>query len=222
MLKVISIVGKKGNGKDFVTNLLKYKLISEFNKDVKYITLATKMKQIISVFTGIEYHLLNNRTFKENYMINLNDFKTAEVDDRLESIHDLDFKSNLNKGRNLWISIRELMQYFGTDVMQKAFGKNIWVNTAIKELSMQNINIITDVRFKHEFESFSNVGSISIKVINPNIKSNDNHSSETELDNTSTDFTIINNWDGSVNNSADLHEQLDNIVNELKMKLWKK
>ncbi len=81
------------------------------------------------------------------------------------------------------MSGRELMQVFGTDIVRKMYEK-AWAKATIKRIQKENplLAVITDCRFPCEVDEVQNTGHG--KVIrflrNPH---EDNHSSETALDN---------------------------------------
>lgn len=92
-------------------------------------------------------------------------------------------KDELNNLKNseetkiLGTNMRKILQKFGTDIMQGMCGKEIWVNTVLKEDNL----IIADVRFQHEVDAILKKGGFVIKL-----KSNskiDNHISESGIDN---------------------------------------
>src|SRR5574344_1244920 len=87
-------------------------------------------------------------------------------------------------------NMRSILQKFGTDIMQKQCGKDIWIKQVLTE---DNI-IIPDVRFKHEFDAISKRGGMLIKLLGGKT---DSHISETELDeidNSKFDFVFDNKY----------------------------
>ena len=102
---------------------------------------------------------------------------------------------------------REILQFVGTDLFRKHIhelmpdvGNNIWVKVVERKI-LDGIRenpdacfVITDVRFPNEAELVKNLGGIMIKVNRDSCNnSNDNHASETELDNIPYDYLIDNN-----------------------------
>jgi len=96
-------------------------------------------------------------------------------------------------------SPRQLLQLIGTDIVRKYIDENFWIkhfNFYIDKNEHKNI-IVSDVRFINELNEIKNKNGILIKInrneINKNL--NDNHISETELDNYNEyDFIINNNF----------------------------
>ena len=88
--------------------------------------------------------------------------------------------SSLNKNRGP-MTARELLQYFGTDMMRKMHN-DVWVNHAIHRINTEQpeVAIIADVRFPNEVEAILQAGGEVIKLQRAPLK--DDHSSETALD----------------------------------------
>ena len=85
-------------------------------------------------------------------------------------------------------NMRSILQKFGTDIMQKQCGKDIWIKQVLTE---DNI-IIPDVRFNHEADAISKRGGMLIKLLGGKT---DSHISEIELDeidNSKFDFVYDN------------------------------
>lgn len=106
------------------------------------------------------------------------------------SIYELDDLKNHEDQNICNTNMRSILQKFGTDIMQKQCGKDIWIKQVLTE---DNI-IIPDVRFKHEFDAISKKGGILIKLLGGKT---DSHISETELDeidNSKFDFVFDNTY----------------------------
>ena len=202
MQKVISLLGKKGHGKDYVSDLL----LSILEKQAITFAFADQLKYIVSKMFNIDIHDLYNDS-KEYKMINLTTFEIRTTDETmLSNIFTANKEKDFFKSKDIWVKFRDLLQYFGTDVMQPAFGPRIWINQVVNALCPYRINIITDVRFISEYKAVKSIDSVTIRIINPNIENNDPHISETQLDDYPTDYTIINNWPH--NSDEDLIKQI--------------
>jgi hypothetical protein len=96
------------------------------------------------------------------------------------------------------VSIRNLLQFVGTDMIRTHIDDNIWLklfDKKLKELQHDNI-IVTDARFKNERDHLRNMGAILCYVHRPNNESVDSHKSENELGHHSDyDVLIINDKD---------------------------
>jgi hypothetical protein len=117
--------------------------------------------------------------------------------------------SSRNKNRGS-MTARELLQYFGTDVMRKMH-QNVWVNHTINKIKLEKseLSIVADVRFPNEVDAILEAGGEVIKLQRAPLK--DEHSSETALDEENFDqskFTHIVP-SGSI---SELCENLENIL----------
>lgn len=93
------------------------------------------------------------------------------------SIEELNNLKNSEETKILGTNMRKILQTFGTDIMQRMFGKEIWANIVLKEDNL----IVADVRFQHEVDAILRKGGFVIKL-----KSNskiDNHISERGIEN---------------------------------------
>lgn len=210
MLKVISFLGQKRNGKDHVSKLFIEELFIQMDYSIFTIAFADKLKEALSVMTGIPLEKFYDSNFKDGYMIDLKTLDYYPVDHQ-----------KIKTGECMLI--RYLLQYFGTNIVQKEFGKRFWIASTLKSLKEESINIITDVRFKEEFKAVKSIDGITIRIINPNIVSYDTHPSENETTDLPTDYTIINDCiPGGKDNTDDLIKQIKTIVSEIKKEYeWK-
>jgi hypothetical protein len=116
------------------------------------------------------------------------------------------------------ISPRTAMQFIGTDIMQfqiqkimPHIGRNFWMNSFLQTLNTNNKIVISDIRFKHEYEAIKNACRgkfLMIKVERPSLISTveDTHSSETAFEEIPADITIKN--DGTI---EDLTNQISRL-----------
>lgn len=73
-----------------------------------------------------------------------------------------------------WLSGRQMLEYFGTDIMRNKFNLNIWIDLTqnrIKQLIREGINIcISDVRFDNEYHMIKSFELNRILVVYRNEK----------------------------------------------------
>ena len=100
---------------------------------------------------------------------------------------------------------RELLQWFGTDIMRKQFDNNFWINQM--KLDMKTNIVISDIRFKNEAEFIKKNNGVIIKVERKSIPIL-NHESENQI--IDFDYMILNNHG---------FEELECIVDDLYMLL---
>ena len=210
MNNIIVISGLKNSGKDTVADMLQYCLsVPEpfrkywmyrhyryaFNSTYEKVAFADSLKDTLSVLFGIPVEKFYERDVKEHFYI-----KGLEITDTPDNILDEDsFIKMLNKKdfsflKTHFITIRQLLQCFGTEIVRGLFGNAFWAERAMKH----NFDkmIITDLRFKVELEAVRKRNGLGLYIDNPNCIP-EQHASESEVlemkDNHDFDFIIENN-----------------------------
>jgi hypothetical protein len=177
-MTIIGILGQKRNGKDTIADYL----VSNNNYEKK--AFAEPIKELCKVLF--------------NYS-----------DDQLHG------ESKEEEDEYWKITPRETFQFVGTEFGRNLLpkylpwvGENFWVLKLMKYCqNNSNKNIcIPDVRRQNEAAAIKENGGFIIKVVKPDIKSNDNHISETEVDEIPYDYLIIN--DGSL---EELYQKIKDI-----------
>jgi len=109
----------------------------------------------------------------------------------------------LYEGNNSFeISIREVLQGFGSEAMKPWFGDSVWVDVLVKKDIQADYIIIPDWRFNVEYETLiaTYEDVITLRIDDFNIESTDLHASETEImgfpfehriDNTTKDYKVV-------------------------------
>ena len=123
---------------------------------------------------------------------------------KIDSIDDLYNIETKNK-------YRKYLQNIGTECCRDVFGNDFWCDMLKLDLS-KNI-IISDIRYANEMNYFMNKYSdhdiISIKVVKKNSSTTfNNHSSELDIDQLQTDFTIENDFTDS------FFKKIDDTLND--------
>jgi len=194
---LIGISGKAGSGKDIVGKIIQKTLTNQQNELWEIKKFAYKLKLISSILTGIDIKNFEDQSFKET---------------------ELGPQWNTNpagKIGTVWacpMTVRQLLQKLGTDALRHNLHRNVWINALFADYVYNSKWIITDVRFKNEYESIKNKGGILIRVNRPGYGTSmkalaNDHISETELDGYDFDYTIENN--GSL---EDLVFKVNNII----------
>jgi len=90
------------------------------------------------------------------------------------------------------MTAREFLQVFGTDIC-RGIWEPIWVNKCIKDIQREGteLAIVTDVRFPNEVEAIEKAGGITLRLTRQVF--DDQHTSETALDNYSFKDYLDNN-----------------------------
>ena len=229
MSKLVAVSGVKGSGKDSVSNMIQYclsvpKFLRQywiyryfrkvFPKKYKKLAFADPLKKMLAVLLNISVDKFNDRNFKEHYVVDIATLQYA-LDSYMDKMSDSKFNKlvklldpSLTKSN---LTIRQLMQYFGTQVMQNYFGRRVWINSTLKHAS--EYTIITDLRFKAEYEAIKNVNGIIIYVNRPNCEFGQ-HASEREME----ELLLDNKYDYVINNNGtmnDLFNSVKKICNDL-------
>lgn len=229
---LIAISGIKGSGKTEMSEMFQYclsvpKFLRKYwiykrlgrvvPKKWKVLAFADPLKKMLGVLLNISPEKFNDRAFKEDTCIDLNTLEYSlsafTKDKRLLS--DSKF-TKLAKDLNPDIlhydlSIRQLMQYFATNVCRTYFGENIWINSTLRHASDKTI--ISDCRFFNEANAVKERGGKIIFVSRPGAPFG-HHQSEKEMfqmwQKGVYDYQIEN--DGSL---EDLFNKIKIICNDL-------
>ena len=233
--RLFAISGVKGSGKDSVTNMLQYCLsvpkafrqywlYKHFRKWIKpkykKLAFADPLKKMLSDLLNIPLEKFYNRSFKEDYIIDVSTLNIPQpkvVDDCLDLSFNKLPDSKFNKmvkqldpallESNL--SLRQLLQYFGTEIMQKYFGKRVWINSTLQHRS--KYTIISDLRFIEEYNAIKENNGIVIYVNRPGYEFGQ-HASEREM----KELLESNKYDFVINNNGsfeDLFKQIKQFTN---------
>lgn len=179
--ELILIGGNKRSGKNFVADIIK----EEFEKlgnVVDVYAFADPIKDILCQTFCVDVDELNELK-NENTPILFN-----------------------LKNREFTINMRDIIQKFGTEGMQKSFGIDVWKNKALEFIKYSKANkiLITDFRFASEYIN----NAKTIQIINNDIKEKETHISETSLKDFRFDNIIDNTGKPSKSN---LIKQLNEI-----------
>lgn len=221
---IIGIAGTKGSGKDMCASMLRYIIrngtaskfrdwaIREPNEHVGYPTddvihFADYIKDILSRLFNIERRHFDDRMYKDELWYCFNNGRF--IDDHhvikegyfgIELIHLTQQPLSWligDHGKKCCIKLRTLMQYFGTDVVRKYLGPDVWVYDTMREATVivdkYDYCLIPDVRFNNEAKILThNFGGYVLKI-NRDVKT-DNHLSEfIDLSGVDDVVTIDNN-----------------------------
>ena len=192
------------------------------NSEVMCIAYADQLKEICSTIFGIPVQRFYQN--KSNAWICINDkFQYTEIKPDGEHIitaEDYYLSGygymNNSKDNKYWMSLREILVYVGTYVLQQRVNKTIFVNIVsnkIKEASHKNPNlkyvIITDNRFNHELNYIYENNGITITIQRKSVEQL-NNIAEHELDD-EEDYNYIIDNSGSYD---ELFKTIWDIVHE--------
>lgn len=121
--------------------------------------------------------------------------------------------SYLHNNDKFYMSLRELLVYVGTYVLQDTLGKNVFINIVNKKIQEKNAKrcidyvICTDVRFLHEFDYIKKNNGIMINIVRDSVEQMSNVAEHDLDDQDDFDYTIENNGD-----YEDLFTQVWNMI----------
>ena len=109
---------------------------------------------------NVDVKRFEDREFKEFFYFNFNTYELLDnrVDKIDNAITDKVFNrllkhEELNIATRYTLSIRQILQFFGTDIMRRFFGNELWIHTTLN--SKNNNLIIADQRFIIENKTVS-------------------------------------------------------------------
>lgn len=225
---VYAICGLKGSGKDVSASMLQYCLsvpkwmrkywLYKIFKDIipqKFIIIrfADPLKEMLSIMLRVDIDKFEDRNFKENYYVDFNTLtihhkdvisKNKILSDNKFSKLAKDLSPNLTC--DYYLSIRQILQFFGTEIMRYYFQDKLWILNTF--MHYENKLIISDLRFKVEYEESKKIGAIIIHINRPQCEIG-SHSSEREI------MDLYNNkqYNYLINNNGSLKDLFNNIKN---------
>ena len=211
---ILAVSGRIGSGKDTVGKIIQY-LTSNEGKKMSYSSFcllqerwynhndfiikkfAGKLKQIVSILTGIPVEDLEKQEVKDSYL-------PEEWNKLMPYIGDFNYPPLTQYQK---YTVRQLLQEIGTEAMRDVIHPNVWVNALFADYKPQNelitvwgdkinsrkvirtlggnlyevINsvypnwVITDLRFPNELDAIKQRGGITIRVNRPVENYPENH-----------------------------------------------
>ena len=201
---LIGISGKIGSGKDTVGNIIQMLTqgidsntqiteyvngtnITGFDYQIK--KFADTIKDTVCMWIGCTREQLEDQEFKQKELGE--EWWYCVADDGSY----IPYEQNLHKNKvvNLVkLTPRKLLQLLGTECGRQIIHPNIWVNSLFADYKKDSNWIITDVRFTNEAQAIKDKGGIMIRINRPLYRLDDQHPSETALDNYNFDYVIEN------------------------------
>lgn len=192
--------------------LIKKVKIDNTNAD-RVVHFADNMKDAMNIIFGIPRCTFNDRQKKDNAywdyfnktfvsfadVIRDNDALVIYNTDELYYTNPLSemIKFAIKEHKHLYIKVRTLMQYFGTDICRYFLDEDIWIRSAMVKIAnvaaSRRLCIIPDVRFANEAEAIRFVDSpLYGGVIKVNRDSDDSSKHSSEIIDFTVDFEIDN------------------------------
>lgn len=200
-MALIGVSGYSGSGKDTVGLIVQKITVQErygyLENTWEIKKWAGKLKQVVSLLTGIPVYKLENQEFKKTNLGS--EWSTWQP-----------YESNASwignkEGIEFPMTVRSLLQKVGTEALRNNVHQNVWVNALMADyIGMYDMDtdcttypnwVITDTRFPNEAEAIKKAGGIIIRVDRPGVKPTNDHPSETSLDDWNFDYKIMNGSD---------------------------
>ena len=156
---LIGIAGKNNSGKDYVAMRLKTLIEEQIDEDVSVVKFAGKLKEALSVLTGYEVELFENREFKETF--SPSSFCRKFVDGKFS------YCDRAHEDCECF-TIRDLLIYIGTDLFRNQIHEDIWVELLLKDYTEEKNWIVSDVRFLNEVRRIKSLGGCVLYLDNDN------------------------------------------------------
>ena len=223
---IISFGGFRNTGKDTSASMLQFMLntpsifhyywIFKYFKFLgkcgkwKVTSFAKPLKEVLSIILGVPVEKFEDRDFKENYCVDLNTLKIEKINPVTTPLMTDKFFSKVAKELDIdiikkhCITIRQMLQYVGTECLRRLVSEDIWINATLKK----NNIIISDLRFKREFEALDKHKSFRILIERPGCNPG-NHPSEKEI----LELKANRNFEGYINNNGTLKDLFYKIKN---------
>lgn len=195
---IIAFAGLKNTGKDTSASMLKFilntpkwvhfywvykyfKFLGNFGK-WKITSFARPLKEVLGIILSVPVDKFEERDFKENYCV---DFETSTIykcsDCEFKLLSDRDLAKLLKEEQyniitKFYLTIRQCLQFIGTNLLRTFVSDKIWINATLK----CDFLIISDLRFKKEFEELDNYKSFRVLIERPGCLPG-NHASERQI-----------------------------------------
>lgn len=179
-------------------------------------------KEAMAKVYGIPLELLHDSKKKDQTFINLKTLKLSETpfencdgdiaisdqefynmltadkfkyDKSMAESHTIMLHQSLLMDGKLWMSIRNLMTYFGTYLCRGFIDPNIWVTRLLNHQDFERedkIIIVTDIRFINEHDALKSSGFTIIRIDNPSNEKNIGGIAEKHYDEFKPDYVFNN------------------------------
>lgn len=153
--------------------------------DIYFDSFGDTPKLLAELLLGCDQKYLYNDYYKDHVVVNMRDFSCKVYDELPDNIklYDADeMYMNFSQKKNptpitkdLYITLREFIMYFGREVMQRFFGLNVWVKSLVASserfTSIFNdenaYKIFMDIKFPSEVTYIKDHNGIIINVTRP-------------------------------------------------------
>lgn len=152
-------------------------------------------KHMVATLLGIDMSILDNDIMKDTMYVNMKDFKLYTYNESFKVITSTELVENSSKKwKDAYMSLRDFVQCFSIDIMQKIFGSDVWlksriVNDETWKDTTEGWKIFSDVKTKDEIKYIKDNNGIIVRCRRPSNKKNNKGISNTET--CDVDYIII-------------------------------
>jgi len=196
----VAIVGKAGSGKDTV-----YKILSKNRYNQVILTGQVEMKKIAFADSVKEIAMKMYPFLKKNILFGPSKLRSTII------------PNSFKDGQPL--TVRQLLIDIGTK-LGRSYNENIWIENLILKVNKLNkvqtnkMIVVTDVRFRNEFDALKNNNFFMIKL------NRDDHTLINDISETQQDEIKDYEFNFILNNNGTLKELDKEIVNNLLPAIW--
>ena len=196
MINIVAVTGRTGHGKSEVIRPYQ-------EKGYKLIKFADTLKDLVCNLINVD------REFIEAHKDDLKDYAISNM--QLASALNLSVEDITSiRESNTYSSIRELLQFIGTNIIREYYPS--WhIDNLKNKITDGNDYCIDDLRFLNEVAPIKELGGTIIRIIRPDQEDDrddvTSHQSEVEQDSIVADHTIIN--DGTL---EDLSKKVTSVI----------
>ena len=145
-------------------------------------------KMMLSMLTGIPIEVMNDDYSKDHLIFNFKDF-SYKIEEDLSNIQTVTAEELFHLTTfsmqpepiksDIYITLRELILYFGIYIMQNAFGLNVWVKSLVANNKFycglftddsDGYKIFADIKARTEISYILDKGGVIVKVNRPHNK----------------------------------------------------
>ena len=168
--KLIAIAGLKGSGKGECSQMLEYllnapiifrsyfwyKIFKKWPGKWHTTAFAKPLKQTLSIILNQPLEWFEDRFVKEHMYVHLDSLCISDdtLLDEEDILSENKFSKLIKTGEpfppDTWLSIRQLMQWYGTQIIRKYIGDSTWINATLITC-INKPTIISDLRFIVEY-----------------------------------------------------------------------
>jgi len=182
---IIGLNGKMQSGKDTV-----YSTITKYYIDAERRSFAGKLKQSVAALFDISMDTIEQNKNNRHFGVCIGPFawRDSEVT-----------KSNYITHPISILTIRELLQRYGTEAHRDIFGKDFWIEQCLPSTESYDnrLIVVTDCRYENEARHIRSLGGCVVLIQREMYRAVQllSHTSEKDLPEDLIDYVIDNNGD---------------------------